>query len=87
VEDYMMEKAGSMICNSVRMPGYFNNFLTAMQPKKLDDGSYVLAVPMEGKPMYAMDVGDLGGCVASKITFSYPDPFLRAVRRGAWPNP
>ena len=76
----MMEKAGSMIWNSVRMPGYFNNFLTAMQPKKLDDGSYVLAVPMEGKPMYAMDVGDLGGCVASKITFSYPDPFLRAVR-------
>jgi hypothetical protein len=66
VEDYMMEKAGSMIWNSVRMPAYFNNFLT-VPPRKLDDESYIVASPMEGKPMYAMDVGDLGGCVASKI--------------------
>jgi hypothetical protein len=55
----MMEEAGSMIWNSVRMPGYFNNFLTSMQPKKLDDGSYVMAIPMEGKQMYLMDVN---GC-------------------------
>jgi hypothetical protein len=67
VEDYMMEKAGSMIWNSVRMPAYFNNFLALAKPNKTDDGSYVLAVPMEGKPMYLMDVEDLGGCTASKI--------------------
>ena len=67
VEDYIEEKASSMTWNSVRMPGYFNNFLTNSKPKKQDDGSYVIDYPMEGKPMYAMDVDDLGGCVASKI--------------------
>jgi hypothetical protein len=63
----MMEKAGSMIWNSVRMPGYFSNYLTLVKPKKLDDGSYVFAIPMEGKPLYLMDVEDLGECVAGKI--------------------
>lgn len=67
VEDYIKEKTGSMTWNSVRMPGYFNNFLTNSKPKKQDDGSYVIDYPMEGKPMYAMDVDDLGECVASKI--------------------
>ncbi|CAB3998523.1 Hypothetical predicted protein, partial [Paramuricea clavata] len=64
VEDCMMEKAGSMIWNSVRTPGYFSNYLTLVKPKKLDDGSYVFALPMEGKPLYLMDVADLGECVA-----------------------
>ncbi|CAB4024724.1 Hypothetical predicted protein [Paramuricea clavata] len=73
VEDYMMEKAGSMIWNSVRMPAYFNNFLTLAKPNKMDDGSYVLAVPMEGKPMYLMDVEDLGGCTAS--IFNEPENY------------
>ena len=67
VEDYIMEKAGSMTWNSVRIAGYFNNFLTFWKPKKLDDGSYVLDLAMEGKPMYGMDVEDFGECVASKI--------------------
>jgi hypothetical protein len=67
VEDYIKEKAGSMIWNSVRMPGYFNNFLTNTKPIKVGDGSYIFGFPMEGKPMYAMDVDDLGECVASKI--------------------
>ena len=62
-----MEKAGSMIWNSVRIAGYFNNFLTFWKPRKLDDGSYVFDLAMEGKPMYGMDVEDLGECVASKI--------------------
>ena len=67
VEDYIKEKAGSMTWNSVRMPAYFNNFFTILRPKKQDDGSYTIDYPMEGKPMYAMDVEDLGECVASKV--------------------
>lgn len=67
MEDYIKEKAGSMTWNSVRMPVYFNNFLTNSRPKKQDDGSYLMDHPMEGKPMYAMDVEDLGECVASKV--------------------
>lgn len=67
MEDYIMEKADSMTWNSVRMPAYFNNFLTNSRPKKEDDGTYVLDFPMEGKPMYAMDVDDLGECVASRM--------------------
>ena len=59
-----------MIWNSVRMAAYFNNFLTNTKPRKLDDGSYIMDYPMEGKPVYAMDVDDLGGCVAS-IIFSF----------------
>jgi type IV secretory pathway VirB6-like protein len=67
VEEYIKEKAGAMIWNSVRIAGYFNNFLTFWKPKKLDDGTYVLDLAMEGKPMYGMDVEDFGECVASKI--------------------
>ena len=77
VEDYIMEKAGSMIWNSVRMPIYFNNFLTNTKPRKLDDGSYIMGYPMEGKPTYAMDVDDLGGCVASTIIFCFFTVFVR----------
>ena len=73
VEDYIMEKAGSMIWNSVRIAGYFNNFLTFWKPKKLDDGSYVFDLAMEGKPMYGMDVEDLGECVAS--VFNEPESY------------
>ena len=67
VEDYIEEKAGSMTWNSIRIAGYFNNFLTLWKPKKQDDGSYVIDLPMEGKPIYGMDVDDIGECVASKI--------------------
>ena len=67
MEEYIKEKAGAMIWNGVRIAGYFNNFLTFWKPKKLDDGTYVLDLAMEGKPMYGMDVEDFGECVASKI--------------------
>lgn len=56
-----------MIWSSVRVAAYFNNFLTLWKPEKQDDGSYVINVPMEGKPMYGIDVTDVGECVASKI--------------------
>ena len=61
-----MEKAGSMIWNSIRLSAYLNNFLTNWKPKKQEDGTYELSIPMEGKPMYGIDVNDCGECVASK---------------------
>ncbi|XP_028393775.1 nmrA-like family domain-containing protein 1 [Dendronephthya gigantea] len=74
VEDYMKEKAGSMIWNSVRMPAYMNNFLVpGSRPQKQEDGTYTLNYPMEGKPMYLMDVTDLGECVAS--IFNDPESY------------
>ena len=64
-----MDKAGSMIWNSVRVAAYFSNFWTFWKPRKLDDGTYVVDLAMEGKPMYAIDVEDVGQCVASKMPF------------------
>ena len=62
----MKNKAGDMKWSSVRMPAYFNNFLRGFGPKKIPDGSFILPIPMEGKPMYGMDVDDYGPCVAGK---------------------
>ena len=77
VEEYISSKAGKeMKWSSVRMPAYFNNILTNLKPMKLPDGSFIVATPMEGKPMHGFDVDDLGGCVASGSNILLYNHFL-----------
>ncbi|XP_067843945.1 nmrA-like family domain-containing protein 1 [Heptranchias perlo] len=61
IEEYFRELGAPM--TSVRMPGYFENFLNVFKPVKSDKGCYVLDIPMEGVPMDGMSVRDLGGVV------------------------
>ncbi|XP_046851079.1 uncharacterized protein LOC124444497 [Xenia sp. Carnegie-2017] len=72
-----MEKAGSMIWNSIRLSAYLSNFLTNWKPKKQEDGTYELSIPMEGKPMYGIDVNDCGECVAS--VFNHPETYGKKI--------
>ncbi|XP_046851545.1 uncharacterized protein LOC124444906 isoform X1 [Xenia sp. Carnegie-2017] len=77
VEDYLKEKAKSMIWNSIRLSADFNNFLKDWKPKKQEDGTYELSIPMEGKPMYGIDVNDCGECVAS--VFNHPETYGKKI--------
>ncbi|KAF7243098.1 NmrA-like family domain-containing protein 1 [Varanus komodoensis] len=62
VEEYF--RAIGVPMTSLRLPCYFENFLTVFRPKKAQDGDgYELALPMGEVPMDGMAVADLGPVV------------------------
>ncbi|NXK27770.1 NMRL1 protein, partial [Arenaria interpres] len=66
VEEYFQKIGVSM--TSVRLPFYFENFLSTFKPQKAPQGdSYVLALPMGDTPMDGMAVEDMGPVVVSLL--------------------
>ncbi|XP_033023607.1 nmrA-like family domain-containing protein 1 [Lacerta agilis] len=62
VEEYF--RAVGVPMTSLRLPCYFENFITVFRPRKAPDGdSYELAIPMGEVPMDGMAVADLGPVV------------------------
>ncbi|XP_008056205.1 nmrA-like family domain-containing protein 1 [Carlito syrichta] len=66
VEEYFRDLGVPM--TSVRLPCYFENFLSYFLPQKAPDGeSYLLTLPMGDVPMDGMSVSDLGPVVLSLL--------------------
>lgn len=66
VEEYFRDIGVPM--TSVRLPCYFENFLSYFLPQKAPDGkSYLLSLPMGNVPMDGMAVSDLGPVVLSLL--------------------
>lgn len=66
VEDYFRDIGVPM--TSVRLPCYFENFLSYFLPQKAPDGkSYLLSLPLGDVPMDSMAVSDLGPVVLSLL--------------------
>ncbi|XP_043916625.1 nmrA-like family domain-containing protein 1 [Protopterus annectens] len=64
VEEYFRQIDVPM--TSVRLPCYFENFMSFFKPQKLPDGSgYSLALPLGDVPMDGMSVADLGPVIVS----------------------
>ncbi|KAJ7306054.1 hypothetical protein JRQ81_010420 [Phrynocephalus forsythii] len=63
VEEYF--RAVGVPMTSLRMPSYFENFLTVFRPQKASDGEdcYELALPTGEVPVHGMAVADLGPVV------------------------
>ena len=53
----------------IRMPFYFNNFLSVNKPTPGSDGSRMVAIPMGDRPLPGIDVRDVGRCVVSKYVY------------------
>ena len=67
IEEYIQQSAPStMQWTIVRMPFYFNNFLTISRPTPAADGSRGISIPMGNHPLAGIDVRDVGRCVVSK---------------------
>ncbi|XP_015297900.2 nmrA-like family domain-containing protein 1 isoform X2 [Macaca fascicularis] len=66
VEEYFRDIGVPM--TSVRLPCYFENFLSHFLPQKAPDGkSYLLSLPTGDVPMDGMSVSDLGPVVLSLL--------------------
>ncbi|KAM3916758.1 nmrA-like family domain-containing protein 1 isoform 2-T2 [Leptodactylus fuscus] len=66
VEEYFRKIGVPM--TSVRIPSYFENFLTFFRPQKNKDGDgYSLVLPMGDVPLDSLCVQDLGGVVVSLL--------------------
>ncbi|XP_012783011.1 nmrA-like family domain-containing protein 1 [Ochotona princeps] len=66
VEEYFRDIGVPM--TSVRLPCYFENFLSYFLPQKAPDGkSYLLSLPLGDVPMDSMAVSDLGPVVLSLL--------------------
>ncbi|XP_074014329.1 nmrA-like family domain-containing protein 1 [Numenius arquata] len=66
VEEYFRKV--SVPITSIRLPFYFENFLSIFKPQKAPQGdSYVLALPMGDTPMDGMAVEDMGPVVVSLL--------------------
>ncbi|XP_072871237.1 nmrA-like family domain-containing protein 1 isoform X2 [Chlorocebus sabaeus] len=66
VEEYFRDIGVPM--TSVRLPCYFENFLSHFLPRKAPDGkSYLLSLPTGDVPMDGMSVSDLGPVVLSLL--------------------
>ncbi|XP_063788578.1 nmrA-like family domain-containing protein 1 [Pseudophryne corroboree] len=64
IEEYFRQIGVSMA--SVRLPSYYENFLTFYRPQKnKDSDSYSLAMPMGDVPLDGLSVKDLGPIVVS----------------------
>ncbi|XP_068945475.1 nmrA-like family domain-containing protein 1 [Petaurus breviceps papuanus] len=73
VEEYFWSLGVPM--TSVRVPPYFENFLSIWKPVKASDGDYYnLLLPMNDIPMDGISVADLGPAVLS--IFRSPEEFL-----------
>uniref|UniRef100_A0A8B9ZLX5 NmrA-like family domain-containing protein 1 n=1 Tax=Anas platyrhynchos TaxID=8839 RepID=A0A8B9ZLX5_ANAPL len=76
VEEYF--QAIGVPTTIIRMPCYFENFLSCFRPEKAPQGdAFVLALPMGDTPMDGMAVEDLGPCCAQ------PAEVPRGVRRAS----
>lgn len=66
VEEYL--KDSGVPFTSVRMPAYFENFLTFFKPhREASGGAYPLNIPVGDVPMDGMSVADLGPIVVSVL--------------------
>ncbi|XP_054848495.1 nmrA-like family domain-containing protein 1 isoform X2 [Eublepharis macularius] len=64
VEEYFQALGVPVTC--IRVPSYFENFLTVFRPRKASDrDDYELALPMGNVPMDGMAVADLGPVVVT----------------------
>jgi hypothetical protein len=59
IEDYGFAHKDKINFSSVRLPFYFENFLSTML-HKIGDKQYVCSIPMGSKRMYGLSVDDLG---------------------------
>ena len=55
----------------IRMPFYFNNFLTANKPIVGSDSARMVAIPMGDCPLPGIDVRDVGRCIVSKYNKNF----------------
>ena len=66
LEDYIQQTLPStMNWTIIRMPFYFNNFLTANKPTASSDGTKMVEIPMGNCPLPGIDVRDVGRCVVT----------------------
>ena len=70
LEEYIQQTLPStMNWTIIRMPFYFNNFLTANKPTASSDGTKIVEIPMGNCPLPGIDVRDVGRCVVSKYSY------------------
>ena len=67
IEEYIQKNLPStMDWSIIRMPFYFNNFLTINKATVGSDGTRLVDIPMGNHPLPGIDVRDVGRCVVSK---------------------
>ena len=76
IEQYGIKHSNAINFTSIRLPAYYQ-VLTSMLLKKVKPNEYILTLPMGDKPMYCMNVDDLGDCV--KTIFNFPNDFKSKI--------
>ena len=76
IENYGLKQGNKINFTSTRLPCYYENF-EKMFLHKLKDNQYLVNVPMEGKPMFAMSVDDIGECVLT--VFENPNEYKSKI--------
>ncbi|XP_066294357.1 nmrA-like family domain-containing protein 1 [Branchiostoma lanceolatum] len=61
IEEYMTSL--ELPVTFVRYSAFYENYISGLKPKKQEDGTYVLGVPMEGAAMDIVSAGDMGPAV------------------------
>ncbi|XP_066294356.1 nmrA-like family domain-containing protein 1 [Branchiostoma lanceolatum] len=61
IEEYMTSL--KLPVTFVRYSAYYENYTSALKPQKLEDGTYIVGVPMEGAAMDIVSAGDMGPAV------------------------
>ncbi|KAL5013150.1 hypothetical protein ScPMuIL_007420 [Solemya velum] len=62
IEEYIRH-IGEISFTIIRLPFWYENFLTVFKPHRLKRGRYALPLPLENKPIHAISVEDVGRCV------------------------
>ncbi|KAL8575973.1 hypothetical protein ACOMHN_051991 [Nucella lapillus] len=65
IENYV--KNTTLPYTALRVPFYFENFLTLFRPHLVKPGVYAVALPMEDHPLDLMSVKDVARCVVSVL--------------------
>ena len=76
IEEYGLKHGDKINFTSIRLPAYYQVF-TSMLLHKLKPNEYLLTFPMSDKPLYLMNVDDLGECV--KRVLDSPDKFKSKI--------
>ena len=76
IESYGMMHRDKLNFTSIRMPAFYQ-VLTTMMLKQVKPNEFISTLPMSDKPMYAMNVEDLGACVSS--IFNQPNEFKSKI--------
>lgn len=63
IEEYLREVGINYTI--LRLPFWYENFLTVFKPHKVKHGVYAIALPMEEEPLDMMSVADVGACCLS----------------------